>query len=40
MKKFFSKEIFKDGFFIMSAGIFACSLAVGMVLVYAFNKLI
>ena len=40
MKKFFNKEIFHDGFFIMSAGIFVCSLAVGMAVAYAFYKLI
>ena len=40
MKKFFKKEIFHDELFIMSAGLFACTLAVGMAVAYAFNKLI
>lgn len=34
------KKIFKDGVFVVSAGIFACSLAVGLALVYTFDKFI
>lgn len=34
------KKIFSDSVLTVSAGIFACSLAVGLALVYAFDKMI
>ena len=34
------KTVFSDGVIVMSLGILACSLAVGLALVYAFDKMI
>ena len=34
------KKTFKYGVLVVSTGIFACSLAVGLAFVYAFDKLI
>ena len=34
------KKIFSDGVLAVSTGIFACSLAIGLALVYAFDKMI
>ena len=34
------KKNFKDGVLAVSTGIFACSLAIGLALIYAFDKFI
>lgn len=34
------KKFFDDGVLVMSVGIFACALAVGLAIVYAFDKFI